>query len=79
MVERGGVPLVQKAAHAQAAGAYGVIVVDTAGRCDAGFNQFCCPGADKYKGEGSHLDLFSLDACYLFRVLCGTFLQSHPY
>lgn len=42
----------QKVAHAQAAGAYGVVVVDTAGRCDAGFNQMCCPGADKYKGEG---------------------------
>jgi hypothetical protein len=50
VVERGGVPMVDKAAAVQAAGGLGVLIVDD-GRCEA-FDQHCCPGADKSRGEG---------------------------
>lgn len=53
IVERGGVPLVEKAAAAQHAGALGVVILDN-GQCTegGGFNQMCCPGANKAHGEG---------------------------
>ena len=45
LVERGGVPLVDKVLRAQAAGALGVLITDT-GYCKS-FDQFCSAGADK--------------------------------
>jgi hypothetical protein len=45
LVERGGVPIVDKALAAQAAGALGVVVTDT-GDCTT-FNQVCSAGASK--------------------------------
>ena len=50
IMERGEVPLVDKVAVAQEAGALGVIVTDM-GDCTA-FDQHCSPGADKSRGEG---------------------------
>lgn len=53
-VRRGEVPLVHKAAQVQAAGGLGIIIVDN-GICTNGFDQFCCPGADKSRGEGTRV------------------------
>ena len=50
--KRGNCPLVQKAASVQSAGGLGIIIVDSDGQCDKGFDQYCCPGADKGHGEG---------------------------
>jgi hypothetical protein len=49
LVERGGIPLVEKVLRVQAAGGIGVII--DAGEC-ASFTQLCSPGADKYNGDG---------------------------
>eukprot|EP00613_Pedinella_sp_CCMP2098_P017108 CAMPEP_0171760464 /NCGR_PEP_ID=MMETSP0991-20121206/47483_1 /TAXON_ID=483369 /ORGANISM="non described non described, Strain CCMP2098" /LENGTH=923 /DNA_ID=CAMNT_0012363555 /DNA_START=121 /DNA_END=2893 /DNA_ORIENTATION=+ len=50
MIERGGVPMVQKVLTAQGCGALGVILTDT-GECSQ-FDQHCSPGADKKNGDG---------------------------
>lgn len=55
-MERGGVPLVHKAALAQDAGALAVVITDD-GQCTA-YDQLCCPGADQRAGDGfAKLDL----------------------
>ena len=51
LVERGGVPLVDKVLRAQAAGALGVLITDT-GYCKS-FDQFCSAGADKVGWKSS--------------------------
>ena len=51
VVQRGGVPIVRLALAAQAAGAIAVVVVDSSGRCNGHFDQYCVLGADKTRGE----------------------------
>jgi hypothetical protein len=51
LVDRGGVPILQKVRAAQDAGAIGVLIADS-GKCNNTFDQICVPGADKTRSEG---------------------------
>ena len=52
VVHRGVVPFYTKVAHAQAAGALGVLILDVENQCAMGFDQHCSPGSHYASGDG---------------------------
>ncbi|EQC41860.1 hypothetical protein SDRG_00716 [Saprolegnia diclina VS20] len=52
LVHRGVVPFYTKVAHAQAAGALGVLIFDVDNQCASGFDQHCSPGSHYASGDG---------------------------